>query len=54
MGLVLEVCLRPPDRVVAGVVGDEDAHEDAEEPVTLSSSMVEVEPVEPNPSKLVW
>jgi len=53
--LVLAVCLRPPKRVEAGVVGEEDAHEEAEEPVMLSSSMVEVEQVEPIQSKrLVW
>ena len=41
--LVLAVCLRPPKRVEAAVVGEEEAHEEAEEPVTLSLSMVEVE-----------
>jgi hypothetical protein len=50
----LAVCLRPPNsRVEAGVVGEEDEHEEAEEPVMLSSSMVEVEQVEPNRSILV-
>jgi len=52
--LVLAVCLRPQKRVEAAVVGEEDAHEEAEEPVTLSSSMVEVEQVEPNQLKLAW
>jgi len=38
--------------VEAGVVGEVDEHEEAEEPVMLSSSMVEVEQVEPNQSIL--
>jgi len=44
--LVLAVCLRPPNRAEAGVAGEGVEHEEAEEPVTLSLSMVEVE-VEP-------
>ena len=51
--LALAVCCRPPNRVETGVVGEEDEHEEAEEPVMLSSSIVEVEQVEPNQSKLV-
>ena len=51
--LVLAVCLRPPKRVEVGAVGEEDAHEEAEEPVTLSSSMDAVEQVEPTQSKPV-
>ena len=51
--LVLAVGLRPPKRVEVAVVGEVDAHEEAEEPVTLSSSMVEVEQVEPNHLDLV-
>ena len=54
MDLGLAACLRPPNRVEGAVVGEEDAHEEAEDPVMLSSSMVEVERVEPNRSKLVW
>lgn len=51
----MAVCLRAPNRVEAGVVGEEDEHEEAEEPLMLSSSMVvEVEQVEPDQSKLVW
>ena len=52
--LVLAVCLRPPNRAETGVVGEEDEHEEAEEPVMLSSSMVEVEQVEPDSSKQIW
>jgi len=52
--LVLAACVRPPNRMEAGVVGDEDEHEEAEEPVMLSSSMVEVEPVVPDWSKPAW
>jgi hypothetical protein len=51
--LVLAVCLRPLNRLEGVAVGEEDEHEEAEEPVMLSSSMVEVEPAEPNQSKLV-
>ena len=49
--LVSAVCLRPPKRVEAGVVGEEDAHDEAEEPVMLSLSMVGQ--AETNQSKLV-
>lgn len=47
MDLALAVCLRLPNRVETGVVGEGDEQEEAGEPVMLSSSMVEVEQVEP-------
>jgi len=49
--LGLAICLRPPNRAEAGVMGEEDEHEEAEEPVMLLSSIVNVEA---NQSKLVW
>ena len=50
----MAVGLRPPNRAETGVVGEEDEHEETEEPVMLSSSMVEVEQVEPDSSKRMW
>jgi len=41
VGLVLAVCFRPPNRAEAGVMGEGDEHEEADDPVMLSSSMVE-------------
>ena len=37
-----------------GVVGEEDEHEEAEEPLMLSLSMAEAEQAESNQPKLVW
>jgi len=48
VALVPVACLRPPNRVEMGVVGEEDEHEEAGEPTLPPSSMVEVEQTEPN------
>ena len=55
MDLGLAICLsRPLNRAEAGVIGEEDEHEEAEEPVMLSLSMIGVGQVKLDLSKPVW